>query len=193
MSGTTTSRTLLQRVRDPGDAEAWRRFFELYAPLLEGFARAHGLGAADAEEVRDQCLAVVSRRMHGFDYQRARGGFKRWLYTIARGKVVDHLRRVRAARPEASALLALADPGPGPDELWERTWRHEHLRFCLEEARRSVPPRSFEVFELLTVEGLEVAEVCARTGLNANQVYKAKGLVLRRVREVLARLGGAPE
>ena len=44
-----TSRTLLERVRDRGDRDAWQRFFDLYAPLLEDFARAHGLPPAEAE------------------------------------------------------------------------------------------------------------------------------------------------
>ena len=46
---TTTRKTLLQRVRDHSDREAWEQFFELYAPILEGYARAHGLSRSDAD------------------------------------------------------------------------------------------------------------------------------------------------
>lgn len=184
----TTSRTLLERLRDPADEDAWSRFLELYAPLLESWARAQGLSQADAEEVRDQCLARVFQRLPAFEYERARGGFQPWLYTLARGRVIDWLRRRREPQPDTRELGALSDPGPGPDELWERTWRREHLRYALAEVRRREPPRSFHVFELLLQDGLSVAEVCERTGLNANQVYKAKARVLERVRAVLARL-----
>ncbi len=185
----TTSRTLVQRLRDPRDGDAWARFFELYAPALETYARARGLSATDAEEVRDECLEIVSRRMPAFEYDRARGGFRRWLHTVARGVIVDRLRRRRETSADTGALQALADPRPGPDELWRRAWRREELRYAFAEARRSEPPRAVEVFELLLRDELGVAEVCARTGLRPAAVYKAKSRVLARVREVLRRLG----
>ncbi len=186
---TTTRRTLLHRVRDPADREAWEEFFGLYAPLLERYARARGLARADAEEVRDGCLEVLARRLPGFEYRRERGSFQSWLHGIARGKVIDLLRARRTRAGETAELGSLADPSPGPDERCAAAWRAEHLRYCLREARRTEPAHVFRVFELLLVEELAVPEVCARTGLTANQVYKAKARVLRRVRESLERLG----
>jgi len=185
----TTSLTLLQRLRDPADADAWSRFFELYAPLIESYARALGLSPADAEEARDECLEVVSRRMRTFEYDRARGGFQPWLHTLVRGKVVDRLRRLAVRRRDTIELVALPDPGPGPDEAWESAWRREHLRYALAEAGRGERSEAFAVFEMLLVEGLSVSEVCERTGWNPNRVYKAKSRVLQRVRETLERLG----
>ncbi len=187
-----TSRTLLHRVRDARDHEAWRRFLEIYAPLLESYGRAHGLSASDVEEVRDQCLELVARRMPGFEYERARGGFKGWLYRIAKGRIVDMLRRPVPRRAETRELVALSAALPAPDELWEEHWRAEHLRYALERVKEREPPRSFAVFELLLFDGLDVAEVCARTGLNANQVYKAKSRVLRRLRRTLERSDAEP-
>ena len=180
-------------MRDHSDREAWEQFFELYAPILEGYARAHGLSRSDAEEVRDRCLEVVARRMPAFEYERERGRFKAWLLKIARGKVVDFLRRPSGHAGETGVLVSVPDSTPGPDEHWERHWRAEHLRHCLREVRRSEAAHTYRVFELLLVEELSVPEVCARTGLNANQVYKAKARVLRRVREALERLGAGED
>lgn len=185
-----TRRTLLERVRDPRDAEAWRDFFHLYAPLLESYAMAHGLSAGDAEDLRDQCLAVLVRRMPSFEYERSKGGFKRWLQKIAHDKIVDHLRRPRARRAETSELELASDRNPTPDEVWEAGWQREHLRYCLDLARAKEPERSFRAFELLALDELTVTEVCERMGMNENQVYKAKSRVLKRVRETLERLGG---
>ena len=104
----TTRQTLLHRVRDPSDREAWEQFFELYSPLLEGYARAHGLGKDDAEEVRDQCLEVLAKKLPTFEYERARGSFSSWLHRIAHGKVID-LERAMAA----VAALQTAQSGVG--------------------------------------------------------------------------------
>jgi RNA polymerase sigma-70 factor (ECF subfamily) len=185
----TTRQTLLHRVRDPADREAWEEFFELYAPLLERYARACGLARADAEEVRDQCLEVLARRLPAFEYRRAKGSFQAWLHGIARGKVVD-LLRARKVRPrESVALERLGGPEPAPDELWEREWRAEHLRHALRRLQREMDPARFRAFELLLVEELPVPEVARRTGFSAPQIYKLKSAALRRVRAVLERLG----
>ncbi len=64
----TTRKTLLARVKDPADAVAWRQFHELYAPLLYRYARRKGLTRSDAEEVRDQCMAVVVEKIGGFEW-----------------------------------------------------------------------------------------------------------------------------
>jgi RNA polymerase sigma-70 factor (ECF subfamily) len=185
----TTRATLLERVRDPRDAAAWEEFFALYAPLLEGYARALGLCVADAEEIRDQCLAVVVERLETFHYDRSKGSFKGWLHRIARDKVVDALRRPRAVQHETAVLAAVPDPGEGPDEAWEREWRAEHLRFALAEARRERDAGGRELVDLLLDETLTADEIAARAGLNANQVYKARSRLVEDVRAVLRRLG----
>ena len=96
----TTRATLLQRVRDSRDAEAWEEFFALYAPLLQGYARALGLSAPDAEDVRDQCLLVVVQRIGTFHYDRARG-LRRASTTLSRARLVEAvgliLRRLEGA------------------------------------------------------------------------------------------------
>jgi len=186
---TTTRKSLLQRVRDTADTAAWEEFFALYAPLLEGYARAHGLSRDDAEEIRDQCLAALVERMPGFRYERERGTFKGWLHRIARGKLADRARRRRPAQPSTETLSTVPDAGEAPDEHWERVWRAEHLRHALREAMRGESETTRRVLALVLNEDLSVEEIRARTGLDANRVYKARARVLRRLREVLARLG----
>lgn len=188
-----TRRTLLQRVRDPADGAAWREFFELYAPLLEGHARAHGLSRADAEEVRDQCLEILTRRLPTFEYSRARGSFQAWLHGIVRGKVIDLARARKVRAHESVEFASLPDSSADLDALWERQWRAEHLRYALARLREGEDPERYRVFELLLVEELSVAEVSARTGRPAKQVYKIKAALLARVRTILARLDDGPE
>jgi RNA polymerase sigma-70 factor (ECF subfamily) len=185
----TTRATLLERVRDREDAAAWEQFFELYAPLLEGYARSSGLAAADAEEVRDQCLAAIVGRIGAFRYDRAKGSFKGWLFRIARDRVVDVLRRAREGQPDTAAFAALPDHGEQPDEAWAREWRREHVRFALAEVRREEEPQLRERMDLLLDESLPARDIAARTGWNENQVYKARARLLAKVRAALRRLG----
>ena len=185
----TTRKTLLHRVRDGRDQRAWEEFFALYAPVLEGYARARGLRGADAEEIRDQCLAVVVERMPSFEYERARGTFKGWLFGIARGKVVDWLRRPGDAQPATGVLANLPSTDVEPDAAWEESWRREHLRQAVIQAQRDESETGRLVFDLLLAEDVSVEEIGHRTGLNANQVYKARARLLLRLREIQERSG----
>jgi RNA polymerase sigma-70 factor (ECF subfamily) len=186
----TTSADLLVRVRRLDDGEAWQTFFDLYAPLLYRHARTLGLSAADAAEVRDQCLLELTRTLPRWRYDRGRGRFKGYLHTLVRAKAVDaHRRRLRAANAVEDPLLAAAGAADDPAQVWERQWHLEHLRYCCEQARRLVSARTYGAFELLAVHGASVAEVCARLGLSENQVYKARSRVLAEVRRLMAKHG----
>lgn len=188
-----TSRTLLQRLKDGDDDAAWRTFLAIYAPLLEGFARSLGAGGTDAEEIRDECLALVATKLRTFEYDPRRGRFQGWLYELARGRVIDRRRRRVEPQLDSSVLLAAVGPEPSPEHIWDELWREAHFRFALDQAAEGVSERAYQVFELLLLDELSVTEVCERMGMNANQVYKAKSRVLARVRDVLERLGGWEE
>ena len=55
----TTHASLLAQIRDPGDECAWRRFVDLYLPLIFQYARRRGLQDADARNVSQEVLAKV--------------------------------------------------------------------------------------------------------------------------------------
>ncbi len=185
---TTTRATLLARLKNRSDTEAWSEFHKLYAPLLYRYARGRSLSREDAEDVRDECLAVVARKIADFEYDKAKGGFKNWLYRIASGKVIDLLRKRREKVADSRDIRDLVDPAPSPDQVWEQHWRHEHLKYCVEAVRGSVSERNYQAFSMLLYEDCSVEEVCVRLSMNANQVYKAKSRVLQRVRKVMSEL-----
>jgi len=178
----------LRRVKDYADRTAWSEFHKLYAPLIYRYVRARGLPRDAAEEVRDQCLEIVTRKIPDFSYSKSKGGFKNWLCTVANSKLVDYLRKRREKHADSQAVQALRAPDPSPDELWERHWHQEHLKYCVASVRGSVSPADYRVFQMLVLDGKSVSEVGTLTNLTANQVYKAKARVLGLVRARLAEL-----
>jgi len=183
-----TRPTLLQRIRDLADDEAWREFHRLYAPLLYRYARARGLAHEDAEEVRDRCLEVITRKIGAFEYDKQKGGFKNWLRRMTENKVIDYLRKRRERLADSQEVRGVLDGQPSPAELWETHWQREHLKRCVRQVKCMVPERDYQVFCMLLFEEATVEEVRARFGLNNNQVYKAKSRVLRCARQRLGKL-----
>src|SRR5947208_6425875 len=84
-----TRPSLLVRLRDARDELAWSQFVELYAPLVYGFARKHGLQDADAADLTQEVLQAVSGGIRRFDYDPRRGSFRGWLFTVVRNKLCD--------------------------------------------------------------------------------------------------------
>src|SRR5881392_3121410 len=92
-----TRPSLLVRIRDARDRDAWQQFVELYGPLVYRFGRKRGLQDADAADLTQIVLQAVSGAIHRLDYDPARGPFRGWLYGIVRNqlhKLLDRQRRM---------------------------------------------------------------------------------------------------
>src|SRR5438309_5947343 len=90
-----TRLSLLLRLRDPRDHEAWAQFVDVYAPLIYGYARKRGLQDADAADLTQACLRQVAARVGSLEYDPRRGTFRGWLFTIVRNKLCDFLQQPR--------------------------------------------------------------------------------------------------
>jgi hypothetical protein len=82
-----TRASLLLRLRDPQDGNAWREFVDLYAPIVYGYARKKGLQDADAADLSQDVLRAVASAIGRLEYDRQRGAFRNWLFTIVRHKL----------------------------------------------------------------------------------------------------------
>src|SRR5712672_2262415 len=92
-----TRPSLLLRLRDLHDQEAWADFVAIYAPLVYGFARQRGLQEADACDLTQEVLRAVAASADRLEYDPERGSFRSWLYTVTRNKYQDLMRSRRRA------------------------------------------------------------------------------------------------
>src|SRR6185369_6795684 len=123
-----TRASLLVQVRDGTNHVAWREFVQLYGPIVYGFARKRGLQDADAADLMQDVMRSVSAAIGRLDYDRSRGSFRGWLFTITRKKIFNFLsaRRVRTQASGDSTTNLLVDEHPktnnGTDE-WETEYQ----------------------------------------------------------------------
>ncbi|MEM6366280.1 MAG: sigma-70 family RNA polymerase sigma factor [Planctomycetota bacterium] len=102
----TTSVTLLQRVRDPSDDVAWDQFVDLYGPLLYRWARRRGLGHAAAEDLMQDIFATLVVELPRFQYEQ-NGSFRAWLKTITTNRVKNFFRN-ESKRPNVEKGSVIA-------------------------------------------------------------------------------------
>src|SRR5437763_1958531 len=107
----TTSVSLLDRLHQPNQTEAWGRFVQLYTPLLYDWARGLGVQEQDATDLVQEVFVTLLEKLPEFRYDRT-GSFRGWLRTVLRNKWRE-VRRKRIPMPldvREGPLAELADP-----------------------------------------------------------------------------------
>src|SRR5580658_3463672 len=84
----STRPSLLIRIRDARDTEAWQSFVDTYLPMIYRYARRMSLQDADAADVSQEVLSEVARCIRTFEYSPARGRFRDWLGILVRRTVL---------------------------------------------------------------------------------------------------------
>src|SRR5258706_9805557 len=111
-----TRPSLVVRLGNARDGAAWTEFLAVYEPLILRLMRKNGLQESDARDVCQQVLAAVARDVNAWQPDGAKASFRRWLFQIARHRVIKFLVKRRkgeaaAGGTEAQILLeAQADP-----------------------------------------------------------------------------------
>jgi RNA polymerase sigma factor (sigma-70 family) len=190
-----TRASLLVRIRDGRNQEAWRQFVQLYAPLVYGFARKRGLQDADAADVMQDVLRSVAAAAERLHYDPARGSFRGWLYTVARNKIFNFLEAGRNKLGRGSGdtgvherLEALAGPEWGLAESWDEEYERNLAALAMRRVEDEVQPATWQAFWQTAVEGRHGREVGDALGMSAGAVYVARSRVLARLKEEVLRL-----
>lgn len=181
----STSSSLLLRLRRPGEQEAWKRFVDLYTPLLYFWACRMGLSSADAADLVQDVFVSLVQRLPQFTHDPGKN-FRAWLRTVAENRWRDAMRK-RAVAPTNAGDAALADAAApdGTDALWEAEYRSQLFGRAVQIMRGDFEEKTWKACWALVVEDKSGAEVAAELGMSVDGVYAAKARVLRRLRQEL--------
>jgi RNA polymerase sigma-70 factor (ECF subfamily) len=189
-----TQTSLLLRVRDAQDEQAWKEFAELYVPLVYGFVRKHGLQEADAADVTQEVMCRVARAIRTLDYDPARGSFRGWLFTLVRNQL--HQFHRGGQRPDracgGTSIRQVLHGQPAPEEDTAASWDQEYERrlfaYAAAQIRGDFRDSTWQAFWLAGVEGKSAREVGEQLGLTVAAVYLAKSRVMARLKEQIQEL-----
>ena len=181
----TTSVSLIERLRRPGEEAAWSRLVELYTPLLDHWAHRVGLGDQDAADLVQDVFAVLVQKLPEFLYDRQKS-FRGWLRTILVNRWRDGRRRRAMApavwRSEDLEQLARTDP---TEPFWEADYRRQLVDRALQLMQSEFQPTTWQACWQVVVADRPAATVAAELGISIDSVYAAKSRVLRRLRQEL--------
>jgi RNA polymerase sigma-70 factor (ECF subfamily) len=185
-----TRDSLLVRLKDPGDREAWDQFSVLYRPVIYRIARTRGLQDADAQDLVQQVLMAVASAIPRWQ----RGGehvrFRHWLRRVAKNATINALsRRPKDLAGGGSALMNLLHESPQPDPETEAAILCQHRREVYRRAasvvQSEVREGTWEVFERTVIDGESIESVATRLNKSVGAIYVARCRIMNRLRQLV--------
>jgi len=164
----------LERIRDHRDQAAFAELFQHFAPRVKSFLMKSGASNSLAEEAAQEAMAAVWQKAHLFDPSRA--SVSTWIFTIARNRKIDALRKQN--RPEPEDLTW--GPEAEPDQADVLALQQETTK--LAQALAELPQKQKELIERAYFADLSHSEIAAETGLPLGTIKSRLRLALDRLR-----------
>lgn len=175
-----------------GKHRAWEEMDRTYRPLIYHWLRRYQLQSSDAEDIAQEVMAVVVRRVGEFDHNGRVGAFRHWLRTITVHTARNFLDK-HGHQPEATGsslllemLAQLEDPASEASRLFDRQHDQFVLQAMLERVVEQFEPGTINAFRMHVLEGVDAKVTAGRLGVSPRVVYIAKSRVLRALREQAA-------
>lgn len=199
-----TRRSLLERLRDWEDQASWRDFFNTYWKFIYGVAIRSGLTDQESEDVVQETVLSVAKKMPEFVYDPARCAFKGWLMHVTRLRIIDQLRRRQPGAPESLARDDESRRTPTvervpdcaasvqQDAAWDEQWEKNLIDAAMDRVKLRVKPAHYQIFHLSAVKGLKTGEVARLLQVNIAQVYLIRHRLAKEVKREVDRLKEQP-
>jgi RNA polymerase sigma-70 factor (ECF subfamily) len=178
MNADPTSTSLLFRLRQPAAEDAWKRFVQLYTPLMQHWARRRlALDDAGADDLVQEVFALLVQRLPEFAYDKGKS-FRAWLWTVLRVKWLElQRRRQKDTQADQAALEQVLDD---TSAFWEADYRKYLVRRALELMQADFQPATWKACWEVVACDRPAADVARELGLTVGAVHAARFRVLTR-------------
>jgi RNA polymerase sigma factor (sigma-70 family) len=194
-----TRNSLLGRLKDWGDQASWQDFFNNYWRLIYGVAIKAGLSDAEAQDVVQETVIAVARKIKDFEVGSEHGSFKAWLLNLTRWRITDQFRkRPKLAAPRepatgTSTRTSTADRIPDPasldlDAVWNQEWEQSLAETAMRKVQQQVSASQYQMFQLHVMKEWPARQVARKLGVKLSQVYFAKYRITRLMKKEVKRL-----
>lgn len=165
------------RIREQRDEAAFVEIFQHFAPRVKAFLIRSGADNALAEECVQEVMATVWNKAAQFDP--ARASVATWIFTIARNKKIDVLRRQRRPEPEDLPW----GQSEVPDQAEVLGLQQESVQLGV--AIAALPAKQRVLIEKAYFGDLTHTEIAAETGLPLGTIKSRIRLALERLRHAM--------
>jgi RNA polymerase sigma factor (sigma-70 family) len=190
----TTRQSLVLRLRNLDDQEAWSEFVGIYEPLIYQLARRKGLQDADARNLCQEVFQAVAGAIEHWDPNPAKGRFRGWLFRITRNLLVNYFadQRRHGGGTGSTSIQQMLEARLAKDAQTEAEFAAEFqrqaFRWAAGQVKHEFARNTWEAFWKTGVENKGIEEVASELGVSVGAVYIARSRVLARLRERVQQL-----
>ena len=167
----------LKRIQADQDQRAFAELFAHFAPRVKAFLMKSGASPSMAEECTQEVMATLWHKAHLFDPSRA--SVATWIFTIARNKKIDALRKQRRPEPENLEWGPEAEPEAADILVLQQESQQ------LTKAMTALPSQQRELIEKAYFGDLSHSEIAAETGLPLGTIKSRLRLALSKLRQTM--------
>jgi RNA polymerase sigma factor (sigma-70 family) len=184
-----TRASLIVRLADAQNVQAWDEFARLYQPVVYRLALRRGFQHADAEELVQEVMLAVARAVEGWVPDQDRGRFRDWLHRIARNLMINFLTRRKhqvwgTGKSDMQQVLeAKSQAEAAMTQMFDVEFRREGFRWAANQVQKEVKQNTWQAFWMSTIDDVPVAEVARQLGMSVGSVYIARSRVMARLRQ----------
>ncbi len=195
-SPSDTRASLINRLRNQEDRDAWDEVMAIYGPLVFRMAMRQGLQPADAEDVVQQVFTAIFQSVEKWLEQSERGRFRNWLIGIGRNVALNMLNR----KPKGGIGVGGTDSHDRLDRMqaaevelaseFDIEYQREVYRWAAQRVQADVDPKTWEAFRMTHVDGVSIGEAAKLLGVGVGQVYVSRSRVMKRLQSLVNQYSG---
>jgi RNA polymerase sigma factor (sigma-70 family) len=170
---------LVEAVARDRDRAAFAELFRHFAPRVKSYLLRQGADDGTAEEVMQEALLMVWRRAETYDRRQAT--VSTWLFTIARNKRIDRIRREKRPEFDPTDPLLVPEPEAPPDQAHDAGQAEDRLRAAL----ATLPPEQAELVRTAFFQDLSHRDIAIARNLPLGTVKSRIRLALEKLRKAL--------
>lgn len=174
-----TDEALVLAVGQEADRAAFKELFQRYAGRIKAFLIKGGARGDQAEEIAQDVMVTIWRKAASYDP--AKAGAATWIFTIARNRRIDLIRRERRPEPDPEDPMYKPDSPDTPQQALAREDRDR----AVGEALASLSDDQREIVRLSFFAGLSHGEIAQQLEIPLGTVKSRTRLAFNRLRGVL--------
>ena len=181
--------TLIKRLENTDDPHAWEEFVDLYGATIFTWGKRLGLQDVDAEDLTQEAFRRVVRSLPTYD--RARGRFRGWLYTIVRNEFLkwrEKKHRNPTVATDSAAWKEATDESASESAAWNDAYETHLLRSALDRLRLRMNPNHWQIFWETEFEERSPQEAAEANQVSVGSVYVVRSRAIARLKEAVAEL-----
>lgn len=187
-----TRQTLLMRVKNQDDEQAWDEFVSYYKTFIRVILKYLNISENDIEDLSQDILLKIWKAFARLDYDAEKARFRTWMNTVIRNAVIDfHRSRNRKVKTVANGEEVNHESFPLDEDQFskiiDREWRAHITNLALENIRPEFSGNAIEVFDMC-LNGTAVKTIAETLNLAEASVYKLRSRVEEKLIKEIKRL-----